>query len=52
VDARDRLTGFQFQSGLTSWPFLNMKTKKWCETIDEERKLPDADPTLSYFDEY
>ena len=35
VDASDRLNGFRFQPGLTSWPFLNMKKKADCEAIDE-----------------
>ena len=38
VESRATLDGFKFQSGITSWPFLNMKTKKECEAIDELKK--------------
>ena len=52
VDARETLQGFQFQSGLKTWPFLQMKKKADCDAIDEQKKQPDCDPNLSYFDEY
>ena len=38
IDQRNLLNGFQFQSGLKSWPFLHMKSKAECEAIDEQRK--------------
>mmetsp|Transcript_45010 Transcript_45010/g.59719 ORF Transcript_45010/g.59719 Transcript_45010/m.59719 type:complete len:85 (+) Transcript_45010:172-426(+) len=52
LEAASTLEGFRFQPGLTSWPFLNMKTKREVEEIDEARKQPDADPSLTYFNEY
>lgn len=52
LDAKDTLPGFRFQSGLTSWPFLNMKTKNQCIEIDEARKQEDAPSDLTYFTEY
>ena len=28
LESQDALSGFRFQPGLTSWPFLHMKTKR------------------------
>ena len=37
---------------MTSWPFMNMKSKRECDEIDEKRKQPDADPNLAYFEKF
>ena len=50
VPSEERLAGFQFQKGLTSWDFLNLKPKEQLGPIEEKRKSGDL--SESFFDEY
>ena len=50
VPSEERLAGFQIQKGLTSWDFMNLKTKAQVAEIQD--KIKAGEEHESFFDVY